>query len=88
MTEQELIERGFIRMDVLSIESGDETNYHYYTYTFSNDLSIISCANDEAVDNNWNVSIDDIDDMYIHDMAELNVFINLIEKWLRSQKCG
>ena len=30
MTEQELIEEGFERVDVLTEESGDKNDYYYY----------------------------------------------------------
>jgi hypothetical protein len=88
MTEKDLIERGFTKVEVPKIESGDTTDYYYYTYMFSNDWTIISCASDEVVDNNWSVSIDEIAEVCVSDIEELKVFINLVEKWLRSQKCG
>ena len=88
MTEKDLIERGFTKVEVPRIESGDTTDYYYYTYMFSNDWTITSCASDEVVDNNWSVSIDEIAEVCVSDIEELKVFINLVEKWLRSQKCG
>ena len=47
MTEQDLIDLGFKK------EFGD--NFHYYTYDFTNEFSLITQASDEIVKNNWTV---------------------------------
>lgn len=88
MTEKELIELGFIKVDVPKTESGDTTDYYYYTYKFDNDWMIISCASDEVKDNSWRVHLDHVDGMEINDGVELIVFINLVKQWLKSQKYG
>lgn len=88
MTEEELVKEGFARVDVPKIESGDKTDYYYYTYKFDNGWTIVSCANDDAEDNSWGVVLDHVDDVYVTDMTELIVLINLVKSWLKSQKSG
>jgi len=88
MTEKELIEEGFTRVDVPKTESGDTTDYYYYIYTFDNDWIIISFASDEVEGSSWRVHLDHVDGMEIRDGVELILFMNLVKKWLKSQKSG
>jgi hypothetical protein len=88
MLEEELIKEGFTRVDVPKIESGDTTDYYYYTYRFDNGWTLISCANDEATDNIWKVYLDNVDDVEVIDMVELIVLMNLVKKWHKSQESG
>lgn len=58
MTEKDIIKLGFKREDVGAEESGANA-FYYYTwepYPLS-DFSLISCANDELIDNQWIVNI-------------------------------
>lgn len=89
MTEQDLRKMGFKREDVLKEESGDRHDYHYYSYELHTGLTFISCANDETTeDGEWYVYISDVDDLYIYDIEGLEIFINVVQGWKKSQKSG
>lgn len=88
MTEQQLIDAGFHKVMVPVAESGNKKDYYYYALNINKNISFLSCANDEAVDNNWSVSIDMLEDIEVSDMPELEVFINLIKKWVINQTTG
>lgn len=82
MTEQDLINLGFKKENVSAEESGADA-YHYYTYDLSNtDLNfcLISPANDETKNDNWYVELFNFDTMRIYDVADVELFIALIEK--------
>jgi hypothetical protein len=59
MTEKDIIELGFDRVDVTAGESGYPEDWHYYTYDLTNHLSLISCDNNEAKKSGWYVEIFD-----------------------------
>lgn len=88
MTEQQLLDAGFHKVMVPVTESGNKKDYYYYALNINKNISFLSCANDEAVDNNWSVNIDMLEDIEVKDMQELEVFINLIKKWVVNQTTG
>jgi hypothetical protein len=58
MTEDNLIELGFKRIDVPVEESGDKEDYHYYNYKLSDDINLVSSDSTESGKRNWVVSVD------------------------------
>jgi hypothetical protein len=80
MTEQELIEEEFERIDVLIEESGDENDYHYYSLKLNPDFVLISDASDEIVNSQWQVYCYEID-VTIKDIEDVQVLIGLFRKW-------
>ena len=54
MTEQELIDLGFERIEVLDDESQNGYDYYYYTLDIMPGLGLMSSANDES-QNGWHV---------------------------------
>jgi hypothetical protein len=55
MTEQELIEFGFDKVEVSDDESQNGYDYYYYILDLLPGLSLISSANDESSDDEWKV---------------------------------
>jgi hypothetical protein len=80
MTEQELIEEGFERVDVLTEESGDKNDYYYYSLKLNSDFVLISDESDEIVNSQWQVYCYEID-VTIKDIEDVQVLIGLFSKW-------
>jgi hypothetical protein len=80
MTEQELIEEGFERIDVLTEESGDKNDYYYYSLKLNSDFVLISDESDEIVNSQWQVYCYEID-VTIKDIEDVQVLIGLFSKW-------
>lgn len=80
MTEQELIEEGFERVDVLTEESGDKNDYYYYSLELNSDFVLISDESDEIVNSQWQVYCYEID-VTIKDIEDVQVLIGLFSKW-------
>jgi hypothetical protein len=80
MTEQELIEAGFERVDVLTEESGDKNDYYYYSLKLNSDFVLISDESDEIVNSQWQVYCYEID-VTIKDIEDVQVLIGLFSKW-------
>lgn len=58
MTEDDLIDLNFIKIVVPIRESGNEKDYHYYSYSLNPDISLVSTTNDDSGRKNWKVSVD------------------------------
>ena len=83
MTEQELIQLEFKRVDVSPEEAGDEKGFHYFSYDFSDSrgLCLISNCNDEAdKEKQWSVQIFNYDDITFTDAERLLGFINILKE--------
>jgi hypothetical protein len=81
MKEQDLIDLGFERVED-SDDLWDEP-FHFYTYDFTNNFSLISATNFEAenyFEGNWFVEI--FDDYYIrfYSKEDVKTFIDLINR--------
>lgn len=64
MTEQELVNLGFEKVEVLDIESDNGYDYYYYKYEVFDNFILLSNDSDRATNNNWIVynlgwSVDD-----------------------------
>ena len=55
MTEQELVEFGFDKVEVSDDESQNGYDYYYYILDLLPGLSLISSASDESLDGEWKV---------------------------------
>jgi len=80
MTEEELIEEGFERVDVLIEESGDKTDYHYYRFPFGNGFNLYSSENINSPNNKWTVSFDEFTDNII-DIEDIQTLKALFKKF-------
>ena len=81
MTEQDLIELRFERVDVTAEESGYKRDWYYYTYDFTNRLSLISNDDIEAeITKGWYVEFFNTEDKIrftdTYDVQELIKIIN------------
>ena len=91
MTERELIELGFRRVDVKAEESFQLTDYdwYYYEYIFGGDyvaLDLASFTDEDSFprtgeENDWHIRMDEIDDsIHITDISDVKVLIDSIYK--------
>lgn len=80
MTEEELIEEGFTRIDILIEESGDKNDYHYYIFSFGNGFSLYSSENTDSPSNKWRVHFDEFSDN-ITDIEDIQTLLALFKKW-------
>ena len=79
MKEQDLIDLGFERIDISEEQSGDEA-YHYYVYAFTEELHLISCADDEVPDKGWFVQFFDYDNIDFFDKDDVQTLIQIINR--------
>jgi|GEM_PF-4052733 len=62
-------------------EYSEEKDWYYYYYNLTNDITLISPASDEVVNDNWFVCIMETSpEVEFNDLKELKQFINLVEK--------
>lgn len=80
MTEEELIEEGFERIDILIEESGDKNDYHYYIFSFGNGFTLYSSENIDSPGNKWRVTFDEFSDN-ITDIEDIQTLKALFKKW-------
>lgn len=80
MTEQELIEEGFEKIDVFTEESGDKNDYYYYSLKLNPEFVLISDESDEITNNQWTVHCYEID-VTIKDIFDIQTLIALFSKW-------
>lgn len=78
MTERQLELLEFEKQTILSEESGNGYDYHFYTKNVSG-LSFLSCANDETTDGDWFVYIIDTPTKFTH-FGILQALFNILEK--------
>ena len=79
MKEQDLIDLGFKRTDVIEEESGDRA-FFYFTYNITDELCLISSDNGEAKKNGWRVEMFDYDNIEFTSKEDIEKLISLIEK--------
>jgi hypothetical protein len=90
MTEQDLIDLGFERVDVTAPESGKPQDWYYYIYHLDKTLCLISSCNDEVKKDDWFVEffvvgsiiplqVFEVDDIRFTSYKQLARLIHLIE---------
>lgn len=84
MTEQELIEEGFERVEVPTVDSGDKSDYYYYKLDLNPSFTLISNANDEVYNKAWKVRCFEVD-IVIKDIVDLQTLIALNRKWSKNK---
>ena len=81
ITEKDLIEFGFERIDVSAEESGDKA-FYYYTWELE-DFCLITNSDDEVVDGNWTVEIFDYQGFKFTTPEQVAGIINILEASLK-----
>jgi hypothetical protein len=84
MKEAELIEEGFTRIDVPIEESGDQTDYYYYTLELNPNFVLTSNASDEVNSGRWQVFEYEVG-IIINDIEDIQALIALFRKWSKKK---
>jgi hypothetical protein len=79
MTEQELVDNGFTKIYIPIEESGDRTDYWYYTYDLSDNITLIS-SDSESSKENWKVMLFE-DDIEVTDINDIKNLIDIFGKY-------
>lgn len=82
MTEIELVDLGFKRVEISPEESGDGKGFYYYTYDLSeNDytFALMSNENDNTINGKWWVKFMEVDDYTYFDKNVVSSIINSIK---------
>jgi hypothetical protein len=85
MKEQELIDEGFERVDQLTEETGDKTDYYYYQLEFNPDFVLMSDASDEITNDQWKVYCYE-SGIVIKDLEDVQMLVALFGKWNKQKK--
>ena len=78
MSEQEIIDLGFEIQHQTTECSGSDYDWYYYTLDIG-DICLITNADDEAVENDWDVSIFDFQSCVIKDSKDLIDLIKIFK---------
>jgi hypothetical protein len=79
MTEAELIEEGFEKVNVLVQESGDKDDYYYYNYKLNDHCTLTSNESTYASPRSWCVNCYEMD-LFIRDIEDVQLVIALFAK--------
>jgi len=85
MKEQELIDEGFERVDQLTEETGDKTDYYYYQLEFNPDFVLMSDASDEITNDQWKVYCYE-SGIVIKDLEDVQMLVALFGKWNKQKR--
>lgn len=80
MSEQELIEEGFQRVEVLTDESDNLNDYYYYVLRLNPEFLLSSNESDEIYKDDWKVHCYEIN-VIIKDIEDIQNIIALHKKW-------
>ena len=79
MTEIELEEEGFELVNVFKEESGDKTDYYYYSLKLNEHVTLTSSENHESTRNTWRVFCYEIG-LAIDNLEDLQCLISLFSR--------
>jgi hypothetical protein len=85
MKEYELIDEGFEKVDQLTEETGDKTDYYYYQLEINPDFVLMSDASDEITNDQWKVYCYE-SGITIRDIEDVQVLVALFGKWTKQKK--
>jgi hypothetical protein len=83
MTEEDLINLGFQKVDVPDSESQNGYDYYYYKLQLMDDLVLVSSDSDTVRKNTWEVKNFDWLGARIRDRQSVEMLKQLTGKWLR-----
>ena len=81
MTEQELIDADFERVDVTDEESQNGYDYYYYKKCITEEVVLISSDNDESGSDDWYVKNFDWPCVKITAIEDVRILEHLMQKW-------
>jgi hypothetical protein len=82
MTEQDLIDLGFEKTDLidLGLEGINEDTFYYYALDLVRGLELISNDSDDLVDGKWYVELYEADRIRFVDKENLEEFITIVKR--------
>lgn len=78
MSEQELIDLDFQRVDILDEDSQNGYDYYYYQKELCSGVMLHSTDNIDVVDNNWSLKSFEIPALNITDREHYNQFLEIM----------
>lgn len=81
MTEEDLIDLGFEKVDVPDSESQNGYDYYYYKLKLMEDLVLVSSDSDTVRNNTWQVKNFDWLGANIRDRQSIEMLKQLTRKW-------
>lgn len=86
MTEQQIIDLGFNRIDVPTEVSGDNP-YYFYEYVFGDtEFTLLSPADTDVINNQWYVEPFDYQGLIIYDYDLLVQFMETLHSIVHANK--
>ena len=77
MTEQDLLDLDFTRVDETAENSGAPNDWHYYTYNIAN-FCLITPASDEVKDGEWYDEVSETPEIRFTRRTELEILMTLL----------
>lgn len=79
ITGKDLRKLGFKKQVEKPTLDPEDIGFHYYTYEINNHCLLISCANDEKINDGYTVEIYEIDDLKFCDLEQLKQLMKLLK---------
>jgi len=80
MTEQDLIDLGFNKVEINNKESGNGYDYYYYGYKIFEDLYLNSTDSDKVTNDDWAVSNIDWPVFKLDTVGGVQMFIKMMSE--------
>ena len=77
MTENDLLQLDFTRVDETAVSSGAPNDWHYYTYNIAS-FCLITPASDEVKDGEWYVEVFETPEIRFTSRTELEILMTLL----------
>mgnify|MGYP000147169160 FL=1 len=77
MTENDLLQLDFTRVDETAVSSGAPNDWYYYTYNIAN-FCLITPASDEVKDGEWYVEVFETPEIRFTSRTELEILMTLL----------
>jgi len=85
MTEKDLIELDFTRIDETAEDSGAPKDWHYYTYDVGS-FCLISPASDEVENDEWFVDVFESPEIRFTNPTEVSILLTLLTNNYREEE--
>ena len=79
MTEQDLIDAGFEKVEVSKEDSGDDEDYSYYLLEATDGITLVSDSPAENNGDSWSVHSFELDKVFIIEADRLVHFLNALK---------